>query len=428
MKQILIVFIVLLFISCENNQSKPQEKTKADTQHQTTEKTLYSAYTPSKLKLKDVLFVAIDAHGDAQLALKHLRWSAENYGFHLIALNNVENKDSKFEQHINQGVQQAKQQLNIQAKQVFYVGFSGGARMALMYAQRHQTAGLIMLGAGPGQQSVSFNFPLAMITGTRDFNFVEQYYPISSPQVDNPNLITLHWQGKHEWPDSSTIDEAVSFVLFTAGTIVESDIRRKAQLEKAKQAQKSNNLFFYFKELELISKTSTGEMQSKTRQSLQSMRNSTKVNQYFKHFNEILTAEQKRNQIYIKDLDEKPLDWWKATLIKLDDLANNQSGLEADSYARTKAFLGILLYSKTSAAVSGRGNAKLLPKYLEVYRMLEPENPDLYFFEAVYKYALGDNDATIESLKKALQFGFKDDTKLHQSFPQMIISAAQKAQ
>jgi len=418
---------LLVLSSCSNSETKKSNDkipNKSD-KHKTQEKT-YLAYSPKSIKLEDVLFVAIDAHADAQLALNHLRWSADNYGFNVIALSNVENNDPQFEQHINQAIQQAERDLTIKPKKLFYIGFSGGARMALMYAQRHQAAGTIMLGAGPGRQSNSFNFPLAMITGTRDFNFVEQYYSINSPQVDNSMLITLHWIGKHEWADTTVIDEAISFVLYASNTISEEAIQRKVQLEKAKKAQQNNNLFLYFKELELISKTSSAAMQSKTLESIQSMRNSAKVNQYFKHFNDILIAEQKRNQIYIQDLDNKPLDWWKTTLAKLSKLSNQQHGLEADSYARTQAFLGILLYSKTSAAVSGRGNAKLLPKYLEVYRMIEPENPDLYFFEAKYKYALGDNNSTIKSLRKSLQYGFKDNNKLHQSFPQMIISAAQK--
>jgi len=426
MKTIIYSILILLSINA-CTEDKPKKTTKHESKTVTApSKKLYKSYMPENIKLDDILFVAIDAHADASLAINHLRWSADNYGFNVIALNNVENNDPKFEQHINQAIAQAKQDLNLQSTKVFYIGFSGGARMALMYAQQHQATGVVMIGAGPGKQSKGFNFPLAMISGTRDFNFVEQYYPINSPQVDNPDLITLHWRGKHEWADSSVIDEATSFVLYASTTIGESDLPRKIQLQKAKQAQKNNNLFMYFKELEMISKTSSGPMQSRTLESIQSMRNSSKVESYFKHFNEVLTAEQKRNQIYIKDLDDKPLDWWKETIDKLDKLSNQKQGLEADSYARTKAFLGILLYSKTAAAVGGRSNAKLLPKYLEIYRLIEPQNPDLYFFQAVYRYALGDNTAAIESLRKALQFGFKDDNKLHQSFPQMIITAAQK--
>jgi len=418
---------LVVLSSCSNSETKNSNATipNKNEKHKIQEKT-YLAYSPKSIKLEDVLFVAIDAHADAQLALNHLRWSADNYGFRFIALKNVENNDPQFEQHINQGVQQAQEDLDIQAIKIFYLGFSGGARMALRFAQTHQAAGVVMLGAGPGKQTTSFPFPLAMITGTRDFNFIEQYYPISSPQVQNPDVITLHWTGKHEWPDSSIINDAVTFVLYTSKSIAETAINRKLQLEKAKQTKQNKILFFYFKELELISKTSSGKLHEKTQESIEAMQNSKKVQRYFQNINEILMAEQKRNQLYIKYLDEKPISWWENTIAKLKDLANTNKGFQADSYARSSAFLGILLYSRTSAAVSGRGNAKLLPKYLTVYEIVEPENPDLFYFKAVYEYALGNNDATIQNLKKALQFGFKDNNKLHQSFPQMIISAAQK--
>jgi len=419
------IFILLLLNAC--TEDKPT-KTAKQAPNMTTapSKKLYRSYKPTEVKFPEVLFIAIDAHADADLAIEHFRWAAEQYGFQVIALNNVQNNDPKFEQHIQQGIAQAKQDLHINPKYIFLAGFSGGARMALIYAFNHQAQGVIMMGAGPGNQTQSFPFPLAMISGVQDFNFIEQYYPINSPQVQNPNIITLHWQGKHAWPDSSTIADAVSFILFTSNAIMEEDIIRIPQLEKVKKAQKRNNIFFYFKELELISKTSTGEMQEKTKSSIEAIQQSSKAQKYFAQFNNTLVTEQKRNQIYIKDLDEKPLDWWKATIAKLDQLIAEGDEINANSYARTSAFLGILLYSKTNAAISGRGNAKLLPKYLEIYELLEPENSELFFFKAKYAYALSDNDGAIANLKKALQFGFNDDLKLHQSFPQIIISAAAK--
>ncbi len=428
--RVIVLFLLTLVAlsSCSDTKTKStnatipkkNEKPKIKEKH-------YLAYSPKNNKLDEVLFVAIDAHADVQLAINHMRWAAEQYGFQVVAFNNVENNDPKFEQHIQQGIEQAIRDLDISPKYIFLTGFSGGARMAFNYAFNHKAQGVIMMGAGPGNQTQSFPFPLAMISGLRDFNFLEQYYPINSPEVQNPNLITLHWQGKHAWPDSSTIADAVSFILYTSTVISEEDIIRIPQLKKAKKAQAENDLFMYFKELELISKTSTGEMQEKTKTSIANIQQSKKAQHYFLKFNNTLIAEQKRNQIYIKDLDEKPLDWWKANIIKLDELIADNKYINANSYARTRAFLGILLYSKTNAAISGRGNAKLLPKYFEIYELLEPENPDLFFFKAKYSYAIGDNDGTISNLKKALKYGFKDDLKLHQSFPQMIISAAENA-
>ena len=420
------IILFLLLSACTENKSRKATKHITKTTTNTPSKKLYKSYKPANMKLDEVLFIAIDAHADADLAIEHFRWAAEQYGFQVIALNNVENNDPKFEQHILQGIAQAKQDLQINPKYIFLSGFSGGARMALNYAFSHKAQGVIMMGAGPGSQTNSFPFPLAMISGMQDFNFVEQYYPINSPQVQNPDIITLHWQGKHAWPDSSTIADAVSFILYTSTAISEENIIRIPQLEKAKQAQKNNNLFFYFKELELISKTSTGELQEKTKNSIASIQQSPKAQHYFTQFNNSLVTEQTRNQNYIKDLDEKPLDWWKTNIAKLDDLIAADNGINANSYARTRAFLGILLYSKTNAAISGQGNAKLLLKYFEIYELLEPENPDLFFFKAKYAYVISDNDGTISNLKKALKFGYNDNLKLQQNFPQVIISAAEK--
>ena len=242
MKTIISSIFLLLFLNActENKLSKPAQQ--AATTSTSPAKKLYKSYKPAIEKLPEVLFVAIDAHADADLAIEHFRWAAEQYGFRVIALNNVENNDPKFEQHIQQGIAQAKRDLKINPKYIFLSGFSGGARMALNFALNNPSQGVIMMGAGLGNQTQSFPFPLAMISGVQDFNFLEQYYPINSPQVQNPNIITLHWQGKHEWPDSSTIADAVSFVLYTSSDISEADIARIPQLEKAKTAQKENNI------------------------------------------------------------------------------------------------------------------------------------------------------------------------------------------
>ena len=421
-------FLLLLFIltSCGETASNKQrdETKKVYSKPNVSENKLYDSYIPKNLKLRNTLVIAIDAHANSALAIEKLRWSAENYGFNLIALKNVGNNDINFNPHIFQATQQAIGDLKLTPLKIFYIGFSGGARMALLYAQQQYASGVVMIGAGPGQQEQTFNFPLAMISGTHDFNFIEQYHPINSPQMDNPELITIHWQGKHEWPDSTFIDEAMSFVLYKSQTIPEQDIIRKPQLEKAKQAQNDNNILLYSKELELIFKTSTGKMHDRTKQSIEDIRKSQKANQYFVQLSNILTAEQKRNKIYDYSLNDNPLDWWVSTISKLNNLSKNQKGMEADSYARTKAYLGILLYSKTYAAVAGQGNAKLLPKFFEIYELIEPENPDLFYFKAVYAHALGNTDTTILNLKKAIEYGFDDDEKLHQSFPQVIITAA----
>jgi len=425
---VLFLFFLLTLNSCTENKTNKTAIQTNKTISNTTIKKLYKSYQAKELKLSDILFVVIDAHANADKAIQHFRRAADQYGFRLIALNNVENKDPKFEQHIYNAITQAKADLDIHPKFIFLCGFSGGARMALNYAFTHQSQGVIMMGAGPGKQKNTFPFPLAMISGLQDFNFVEQYYPINSPQVQNPNIISLHWKGGHAWPDSSTIVDAVSFVLYSSSALPANKIIRIPQLEKAKKAQKENNMFLYFKQLELISKTSTGKLKEKTKNSIAKMQESTKAQKYFSRFNQSLMAEQKRNQIYIKYLDEKPLDWWKNTIAKLNDLIAVNDGLNSNSYARTKAFLGILLYSKTNAAISGKGNIQLLPKYFVIYELLEPNNADLFFFKAKYAYALNDQKNTISNLKKALELGFNDDLKLYHSFPQMIISTAQKAQ
>ncbi len=425
MKQLLIFFLSIAMLSCGNNRSHKKPDTNIHKTPKASQEQAYLFYSPENLKLNNALFVVIDAHGDARLALNKLRWSAKTYGFQMIALKNVKNNDPNFEQHISVALQQAQSHLKPSPDKIFYLGFSGGARMAMLYAQKHGASGVVMLGAGPSaKQSVQFPFPLAMISGMRDFNFAEQYYDLNSPQLDNPDLITLHQEGKHEWPDSLHINEAVTFVLVRSGEISPADIDFDVPLKLAAAYKEKKNLFLYFKQLEFIAKTADGDMRQTALQSLDDIRNSAKAQAYFKELGNTIIAAQKRNQYYVSYLDEKPLDWWEKEIDKLNGFIENKQGMYADSYARNKAFLGILLYSRCNAALAGRANAKLLPKYFRIYQMLEPENPDLYYFKARYAYNLGQTEEAIKELRKAINYGFKDEAQLHSTFPQMIITAA----
>lgn len=425
MKTIYSIFLLLILMAACVENKNPEKNDKIH-QPSSPVKTLYELYEPQDIKLPNVLFIVIDAQANTDLALERFHYASDVYGFRVLALKNVKNNTPNFLPEIQQAIKQGKENLSLNSPNIYLVGFSGGARMALKYANANDVKGVMMIGAGPQEHNISFPFSIAMITGTKDFNFIEQYYPITSPQIHNPNLLSLHWPGKHEWPDSSLVEEASSFILYASIAISENEINQEHHISKAKNAQEKQDLFLYFKQLELISKTSTGTLKEKVESSIKSIQKSPKAQSYFSKLNTILVEEQTRKQEYIKNIDMMPLDWWKNTISDLNYKIELNKPLVSDSYSRSKSFLGLLLFSKISQALNGSANAKLTPKYLSVYELIEPNNPDLFFFKAQLSYNLGKNEEAIKNLKDAVNHGFDDIQKMQQSFPAMIVNAAQE--
>jgi len=54
--------------------------------------------------------------------------------------------------------------------------------------------------------------------------------------------------------------------------------------------------------------------------------------------------------------------------------------------------------------------------------MLEPENPDMFYFSSFPYFWKGDNEATLSMVKKALDAGFTDRSQLKKDFPESITS------
>jgi hypothetical protein len=88
-------------------------------------------------------------------------------------------------------------------------------------------------------------------------------------------------------------------------------------------------------------------------------------------------------------------------------------------YRRIKSFWGIVSYSLCKQAVNTQ-NAEALNKIVSIYRTLEPENPDMFYFSAFPYFWAGNNESTVSMLQKAIKAGFSDKSQLQKDFPSFI--------
>jgi hypothetical protein len=114
--------------------------------------------------------------------------------------------------------------------------------------------------------------------------------------------------------------------------------------------------------------------------------------------------------------------WWKNEILRLEEkIETEQDSYTRDMYRRIKGFWGIASYSFCKQAVASK-DEDLLKKILPIYRILEPENPDMLYFSSFPSFWKGNNEATLAKLKKAIEAGFSDRSQLKKDFPEYITS------
>ncbi len=374
----LFLFTGFILVSCSSNKKKPsgikkQQSTEIiATKPQEPDSTLYQSV---RITGSEVLFVVIDPHGNGKLAVSKFQKVAKELNVNVIGLNNVANNSPGYIELIDKDIRI----FGGGPKTLIVAGFSGGARMAYQYALKKQVNGVIMCGAGPGQMmNRSLPFPLVLMAGTRDFNFVEQYYPPASAITRNANLLTIPFEGKHEWPGETNILLASKFILAKLNINQKLNGESSTINQQFKIYQDEGKLFLAFKQLEALSKIIPDNSQ---KEKLTAFIKSPDFIKYMDHYQGILAEEMKRNRQLMKDLSLMDLQWWNKTIDEINMHADKpKNRLESDSWARTKAFLGVLMYSVVSREIS-QTESPNLNKYLKIYEKLEPDNPDLKKFK-----------------------------------------------
>ncbi len=412
---IFLSLVFLLFFSCkENNETKnDNDKTNVVQSDDVAKPVNYSVIqSDDTLAVKKILIVVIDPHGSGITALSHFSNIVKKYNCTIIGLNDVRNNEPDFLNKIGKDINSAIENLHLEVEKLFIVGFSGGARMAFNFSSVQQVSGVLMCGAGAPQQAYqNLNFPLALIIGIKDFNFKEQYYSSNSQLVKDLNLLSLVFQGKHQWPPEEQIDLAISF-LFAKNHII-SSMQSIDYQQIADSYIAEKNYYFAYKTLEAGFKSLTADKQLKIKQSYDKLINSSDFKSYMTEFENVLTQETNTEQLYIQVLPQKNIDWWKTEIDNIRKSTKTADSIKSYSYSRILSYLGVIMYSFVNNEISNPYSANI-DKYLQIYEYLEPQNPDLWFFKAVRQKMLGNEDKSYEFYQKAVDLGFSDINKANQ--------------
>jgi len=233
----------------------------------------------------------------------------------------------------------------------------------------------------------------------------------------------------HTWPDSLILANAVGFLRFSCKAADNSKLPDSQFVLYCQQQQvKINSLKIQgdYLKAALVARnmalTEPFNHDGVFASVFQKLKSSPTYISQLNRLGKCLDFETGVRQSYVDAFQTKDLIWWKNEI----NTTNKKITEEADPYTkdmyrRIRGFWGIACFSLCKQAIN-QHNADVLTKILSIYRVLEPENPDLFYFSSFPPFWKGNNETTLSTLKKALKAGFTDRSQLKKDFPESITS------
>ncbi len=394
-------------------------------------KNRYEVYIPERNRADEKLplLIIIDAHGSGQFALDKFKKGANQYPVILVASDYIKNGFVNYESAIQTLIDDARQKYPA-GKTIFMAGFSGGARMALGYALTHQPDGLVLCGALANASQINALYcPVISISGMDDFNFVETAQYLFQDKTIPKNLKIELTNASHNWPDNQMLANALGFLRLScqnedisSPTKAELNVFEKRQEDRIDSLKNRGEFLKAALIARNMSTTSTFNSDKSFTDTYQILKKNPLYIHQLSKLKNTLNFEMKARQPYLNAFSTKDSLWWKNEIQTINTkIKTEQDSFQVDMYRRIKGFWGIACYSLGNQAINSH-NAEMLNKIIPVYRMLEPENSYVYYFSAFPYFWKGNNDETIEMLKKARQEGFSEMSRLKNDFPESIIS------
>jgi len=388
----------------------------------------YCLYLPDNYNIKRTwpIIFCFDPKGDGMLPVSLFKESAQKYGYIVAASNNCKNGLQIQEiEHITDILfSDANEKISINPNRIYLAGFSGGARVACSIAFNNSAImGVIACSAGFDRSANQSNFDFIGIAGNEDMNYLEMKQLEQSMSIWNGKHQLIIFNGKHQWPPKETLTQALlSLELFAIKdkmidtnkvTINDFLLEETARIN---QFEISNNIDSVAQALCLIDNTIytlTGLIDTSVLMTRRyTLMQNTNLGKYLQKENIVESAEAQKQMEYSKAFSIESINWWKYELNNLKKKeATAKFYVEQLSAKRLLAYISLMSYSYVNATIS-QENWKAAAQYLQIYGIVDPDNPDYYYFLTCYLANTGNSQEAIMTLRKSLKLGFNDHFKL----------------
>lgn len=431
-KNTLSLFIIafsLFFASCDNTNQQVKDqleneistnKVYVDQSSENHKDLSYSFIVPSnydgKKKLPVIYF--LDPQANGQKPLNKYADIAEQQQVIFIASENIRNgmQQSLIKAHFDALLSETNTRFNVDKKQQFIAGFSGGAKLAILYAGDYkELIGAIACGGSiPFGEGFVPNFYFAGLIGSQDFNYLELIQTQNTFTQNGFDFTAVQFDGGHEWAPAESFNLAVSGMKLYAMKSKQA-VKDDAFIE-ALYAQMNDSIVAFseskqiIKEYEYLKQMVRWFYGVKTVTDLQKQAYALEQNREFlaqvKNKQALTRQEVKLRTEYIRAIELKDLDWWEAEAPKLISPSAKNKDAKNISY-RLKNYISMVSFMLTKNNLDNNELESALKK-IKIYELVDAENPDVYLMYSRYFFKQNDKVQMVSSFKKAQSLGFND--------------------
>lgn len=396
--------ILLLFACGNNDESSSDFNVDIEKKHEGQNSDYSYIQSKDSEKAKEILIVVIDPHGEGEKAINYFKKVSEYVNCTVIGLNNVENNQQDFMKKIQSNIDAAIVDLKLDSVEIYLAGFSGGAMMAFEYGKANDVAGVLMCGlVGDMLNFAQKNFPLVLTIGNLDFNFIYTYNPPNENEFLIPDFANYVFEGKHKWPSEEVILNSMSYLF------VKNNVDLKYEYDYDKKYQDYLRKKKYYLAYRVLDFANSLKASDEIQKKIKVLTEKSDYKENIGKYEQMLIMESDRNNFYYESLMTKNQEWWKNELYEIEKYSGESDYLKSNSYKRTKAFLGIIIFMTINNEIQNT-ESQQIDKFLFIYELLEPENPDCWFFKSVRAKQISDTLYN-NYLNKAFEYGYKDTAK-----------------
>ncbi len=366
-----------------------------------------------------------DAHARGALPVGSYKALAEKYGFVMIGYNNSKNGMNWQinNANIKKMMEDTRARINIDPKQVYTSGFSGGSRIAGSVAiEDGGVAGVV--GCAAGLPSVENGIPEKFnyfgIVGDYDFNLTEMEQLDEALDHNGFSHQLLVASGIHGWPSISDFETAMLWLQVTAmkgsrqpknETLINA--LKNDYESRIKAAKTSNDLLSEFRLLEGAVRALNGLTDViELKNQITPLSNSLEYQNAVKSATELGDKEMKLQQELARQFTHMNEEWWAKKINEINnsikEAGNND---DAKMYHRLLNYLGLVGYMQCSHALNA-GDLSHTADYLKIFKLADPNNPDVDYLSAIYFMKTGFKVDALSKLSGAAEKGYSEVTTL----------------
>lgn len=412
----------------------------------------YALYLPSNYvsTRKWPILYALDPVARGRIPVERFKEAAEKFGWIIVGSNNSRNASVQASlDSWNAITRDTTARFALDDGRAYAAGFSGGARVAILFASQCNDclAGVIAVGAGfpeGVEPSAKMHFALFGVAGIEDFNFHE----VKSLDEKLTRAGITHqietFEGRHEWPPSSVAFNALAWMELKAlkgdgrqlsPVLIEWWNARLKQAAELKEAKRVYDAYQIYAELTSAIKGVSDEVELENE--VNRLRNSSEVR-------DALRDEQQQIGKQ-RDLETQIINLIVATQrLTLQDSSasfdrNTQASDEGlDAYTRLQAMLNRLrreaqaeqdsatrriarrvvsgqyigLFERGSNALQNQKRYDEAVRFLTLASEIDPERAGAFYYLAWAYNSKGDKKKSLKALQTAVDKGFSDAAAL----------------